>query len=522
MTYDRLARVTLATMARPGSGATNFFGILYDTLDRRTETFRGSSFTTYSYDTSSRPNSISQNFYGGTGNVTKGFGYNAANEITSQTRNNDDYRFSGYATINRSYTTNALNQYTAAGSATFTYDLNGNLTSDGTNTYGYDAENRMTSASTSGGTTLTYDPLGRLYQTSSATFGITQFAYDGAHVVVEYNGGTGAIRRRFFWGPGADEPILQDEGGQWDCSGTKFLHTDALGSVAAAADCWGNRSNVNTYDEYGIPAASNWGRFQYTGQALIPDLGMYYYKARLYSPTLGRFMQTDPAGYADNLNAYAYVGDDPVNNVDPMGLATGQVTDPGLNHYTGGPEGFPIPPELVVTKYEDFGIHGASTLGASASNNGDPAPETLTITAKSRAKPQNAHQYHISVPTLCSAGQAFSDLKDAGMSAPGAPAAREGFTPRINLTGNNPISQYVNSSTRTIINTTLPTHIFYPGNVTIQVVPAAGGTSDINITGTGSGNDPFLNDLAGYGFFQFVSANSVAQVCSARAGVPGP
>jgi RHS repeat-associated protein len=61
------------------------------------------------------------------------------------------------------------------------------------------------------------------------------------------------------------------------------------------------------------------GRFGYTGQAWLPELGMWYYKARIYSPMLGRFLQVDPVGYKDQINLYAYVGNDPMDHTDPRG-----------------------------------------------------------------------------------------------------------------------------------------------------------------------------------------------------------
>jgi len=123
------------------------------------------------------------------------------------------------------------------------------------------------------------------------------------------------------------------------------MYADHLGSVIATADAAGKVSASLTYGPWGEPDTSTGPRFRYTGQQLLGPLNLYYYKARMYSPALGRFLQTDPVGDAADINLYAYVANDPINATDPngecpwcIGAIIGGGIDLGFQLYSNGGE----------------------------------------------------------------------------------------------------------------------------------------------------------------------------------------
>lgn len=499
--YDYL--VTGEVSAIRENGATSGTGVLatyaYDDLGRRTSLTRGNgTSTSYGFDNGSRLTSLGTDVAGTTYDQSLGFSYAPSGQIGATTRSNDSFAWTAATNRNDASSINGLNQITALGSGSLSYDSKGNLSGTGSNSYMYSSENLLLTGPSSA--SLTYDPLTRLYQESNATSAM-RFQYDGQAMIGEYDA-YGTLQRRYVHGAGTDAPLVE-----YDKSGSGYtrvwLHADERGSIIAQTNDSATVTAINSYDEYGVPASGNVGRFQYTGQTYLPTVGLYYYKARMYSSRLGRFMQTDPVGYGAGMNWHNYVGSDPINAADPTGLreihctADGRCTDSNGNS---------VDPNTPL-KSGDTVSFGGSTWNAGASGTGVITNQDIVVSASAL---QNAdfdvgeHYYNFfavgcTVGT-CSEEQVFDAWRDH--SAPGAPHAEDGTNP-VTLTGNNPITQTVVPSTKTIINYSMPAHIFANGWVYIQV-GTVGSNRGAWITGFASqGSNTTLNNILGEPTFRY-------------------
>jgi len=221
-----------------------------------------------------------------------------------------------------------LNQYGSVGGVSYSYDDNGTLIDDGTYLYYYDCENRLTGVDEE--VSYKYDFAGRRVKkiASGNPDVITKYCYDGDQVIAEYDG-SNTLLRRFVYGPGIDEPVCMIDVA--DSNAVYYYHYDGLGSVVALSDANGVIVERYKYDVFGQPmiidpnneqlTTSNYGNpYMFTGRRYDSEVGLYYYRFRYYRPEIGRFLQTDPIGYFAGLNLYTYVGNNPLNWLDPFGL----------------------------------------------------------------------------------------------------------------------------------------------------------------------------------------------------------
>jgi RHS repeat-associated protein len=240
----------------------------------------------------------------------------------------------------------------------FSYDEDGNLTTDGVWTYDYDAENRLirmtaTGAAVSAGLPnqkleFNYDYMGRRVAksvfagtgpTGSVSWTLSnqhRFLYDGWNVIAEFDapGGTscGSLLRSFTWGldlagsssaTGGVGALLQIA----DSTGNSYFPTyDGNGNVSTLVDSSnGTLAAIYEYSPFGellraegSYAVSN--PFRFSTKWTDSESGLSYYGLRYYNAGLGRFINRDPIAEAGGLNLYGFVGNNPINGVDVLGM----------------------------------------------------------------------------------------------------------------------------------------------------------------------------------------------------------
>jgi RHS repeat-associated protein len=239
---------------------------------------------------------------------------------------------------------NKNNELTSSVFGNHTYDYNGNISTktdaSGTTWYHWDSSDRLSKVVLPDGsfTSFFYDPFGRrigkIYETYSNSIPVTHrwiYFYENDNIAQElYFYANGMVETTLYInGLSVDNRLAMDRNGQ-----IFYYHTDQLGSVINITD--ENKNMVQHYDykSFGSAVISTDFRndYAYTGREWDKETGLYYYRARYYDPMEGRFVSKDPIGFDGGINIYNYVGSNPVNYIDPLGLL-----NPAEGACIGGP-----------------------------------------------------------------------------------------------------------------------------------------------------------------------------------------
>ena len=329
--YDSAHRLTKVEH-RKGYDLLTAFGYTLDKVGNRTaKTQTGLNPLTenYSYDAVDQ---LVQARYGGARAVA--YQYDKVGNRQSVTENG----------VAEAYTVNADNSYTSVGGESTGSDANGNLAAAKGGVYVYDAQNRLVSATLSGTTTtFGYDPRNRVVKRS--VNGTERYLSYSGWDLIEERDASGSLRQLYVHGAATDELLLKV-----DQNGPAYYQADGLGSTVALTGSSGTLIESYTYDAFGaatvrnasgqvVPESTVGNRFLFTGREWLKESGLYDYRNRVYSPVLGRFLQTDPILFeAGDVNVYRYVSNNPMNRRDPLGLWQYYGNWGGPN-WTGGQNG---------------------------------------------------------------------------------------------------------------------------------------------------------------------------------------
>jgi RHS repeat-associated protein len=224
------------------------------------------------------------------------------------------------------YASNALNQYTSVGGVAQTYDLNGNLTSDLTNTYEFDAENRMVSAGTPlGAATYAYDPFMR--RTKKSLAGVaTYFIWSRQNALQEFDN---ALVRQTRYVVGPSFAPLQVGYGPGLTEPRGDVHLDHLGTPRSMSDDAAVRIWRSHYEVFGghqiDPASTAELNVRLPGQYFDLESSLHYNWFRVYRPAFASYLSSDPIREDSTRTPYAYARNSPIDSSDPTGRCTNTV-----------------------------------------------------------------------------------------------------------------------------------------------------------------------------------------------------